>query len=106
MPGPATAPGVSKSPGGRTIVRPFGPWYVTAPSPLTPSVTTRESSVGIQRAGSYTWSTPTMEFTPQQIEEDPEQPRQMFGRPDEHGRPEQRRHHREIHTDLGDACRQ
>ena len=31
-PGPATAPGLSNSPGGRTI-SPLGPWYVTAPKP-------------------------------------------------------------------------
>ena len=53
-------------PAGARSCCPFGPMYVTAPRPLTPSVTTRENSAGIQRAGSYTWSTPTMELTPQQ----------------------------------------
>jgi hypothetical protein len=31
----------------------------------------RDSSVGIQRPGSYTWSTPTIEFTPEQISTSP-----------------------------------
>src|SRR6185503_5345970 len=63
--GPATEPGVSNSPGGRTITRPFGPTYDTGPRPR-PDSDTRENSAGIQRCGSYTCSTPTMALIPEQ----------------------------------------
>jgi hypothetical protein len=66
VPAPQTAPGVSNRPGGRTMRRPSGPSYVAAASASPFAVNTNESSRGIQRSGSYTWSTPTTELSPLQ----------------------------------------
>src|ERR1700674_1388823 len=64
VPGPQTAPGVSNSPGGRIIGRPFGPTKVEAASAVR--LNESDSWDGMKRAGSYTCRTPTTELMPLQ----------------------------------------
>ena len=102
MPGPATAPGLSKSPGGRTI-RPFGPLIRDRAEP--------ELGLGDQARHLLRHPPPGvvhLQDADARVDavanqQQRHQARQVLGAAHDGRRPEERRHHRHVQHQLRDA---